>query len=69
MNGAIMNCFLKEPLEIAFKFERLVFDLSSRLKNLAPDDVDANIYEALSLVGKFKEADRSFFFRFNQVPL
>jgi formate hydrogenlyase transcriptional activator len=53
---------IREILE----FERLVSNLSSKFINVAVEEVDLKIHDALEKVAKFTKADRSFFFRYNK---
>ena len=46
-------------------FERLIAELSSEFINVSPAEVDQKIIDALSQIGTFMSADRSFIFRFN----
>ena len=56
----------KQKLQEALKFERLVSDLSTEFINVPTSEVDSRINDALSKIGIFTGADRSFFFRFNK---
>jgi len=54
----------EDKLEFRLRFEELITKLSSKFINLAYQEVDKEIDDALGLIGKFIIADRSYVFLF-----
>jgi diguanylate cyclase (GGDEF)-like protein/PAS domain S-box-containing protein len=53
----------EEALRYRIEFERLITALSTKFINLAPEEVDAGINDALQAIGKFAGVDRSYVFQ------
>ena len=55
-----------EVLQYLFGMERLVTTISTNFINLAPDEIDAKLNQALQLIGEFVDVDRSYIYRFSK---
>ncbi len=55
-------------LEYRSQFERLMVDISNRFINLAPNDIDAAIDNAIKDLGKFAQADRCYILVLREEP-
>ncbi|MDD5521551.1 MAG: PAS domain S-box protein [Kiritimatiellae bacterium] len=55
-----------EELEYRISFERLITSIATRFVNLAPDEIDAGINDALKELGSFMGDDRSYVFQFSE---
>jgi signal transduction histidine kinase len=51
---------LKNELEWRIRFERLIAEMSTNFINLAAEEVDQGIYDALKAIGEFVGVDRSY---------
>ncbi|MCD6298893.1 MAG: GAF domain-containing protein [Deltaproteobacteria bacterium] len=47
-------------------FERLVTNISTKFINMASDEINKGINEALKAIGEFEEVDRSYIFQFSE---
>ena len=66
--GYIIDCSAKKESEKQFKkqleFEHLITNISSKLINLAIEQIDPVIDDILMIIGKHMQADRSYIFQF-----
>ena len=54
----------ENALNARVEFEEIVTAISTGFINLAPDDIDIGIEDALGIIGEFADVDRSYLFRF-----
>lgn len=56
----------EQALRYRFGFEKIIADTSTKFVDLAPEEVDSGIEDALRDIGKFSGADRSYVFLFSE---
>ncbi len=55
---------IEEALRYRIEFEKLITSISTHFINLAPDQIDNGINQALAAIAKFADVDRSYVFLF-----
>ena len=63
--NALIRKQAEEKLLERLAFEKFIAELSSEIINLPADNLDSEIINALSRIGKIMDVDRSFLFQFN----
>jgi len=56
---------IEEALRYRIEFEKLITSISTHFINLAPDQIDNGINQALAAIAKFADVDRSYVFLFS----
>ena len=68
-NGFVVDVTEQKRAEAALRyrleFENIITTISTHFINLAPDEIDAGIHQALQTIGEFTEVDRSYVFLFS----
>ncbi len=57
---------IEEALRYRVEFEKLITTISTHFINLAPNEIDQGINQALAAIGKFADVDRSYVFLFTE---
>jgi PAS domain S-box-containing protein len=57
---------IEEALRYRIEFEKLITSISTHFINLAPDQIDNGINQALAAIAKFTDVDRSYVFLFSE---